>query len=53
MSKFKKVFIEIEIDNEDWRTNEDLEDSIESTILDNIDSVIDIDVSVKNGKKTN
>jgi len=46
----KKIIIELEIDDEEWRNNEDLEDCIETAILDNLDSIISIDVNVKNFK---
>lgn len=47
-SKKKKVNIELEIDENDERTNEELEDFIETAILDYVGTVIDIYVVVKN-----
>lgn len=51
-SKKKKVEIELEIDKNDERTNEELEDSIETAIQDYIGTVKDIYVSVKNHKQS-
>jgi len=52
MSKKKKIIIELEIDNEEWRNNEDLGDCIETAISDNLDGLIFIDVTVKNFKSS-
>lgn len=49
MKTIKKIVtIVIELENDTWRDNEDLEDVIESSIVDNINDLIEINVSVKN-----
>jgi len=49
--KKKTVTIELHLDMECWRTNENLEDCIEGAISDNLDSLLAINVKVKNLKK--
>jgi hypothetical protein len=49
--KRKTVTIELHLDRECWRTNENLEDCIEGAISDNLDSLLAINVKVKNFKK--
>ena len=44
----KLITIVIELENDTWRNNEDLGDLIESSIVDNINDLVDINVSVKN-----
>lgn len=47
-TKKKIVTITIELEHDTWRSDEDLEDVIESSIVNNIEDLVDITVSVKN-----